>query len=275
MNVLYILDFYVKNHLSLSKVDYLDKLNHLTYFANQPINIQSVVDYCQFRTLQGVKNSTINRELNIIRAAINFYNKHNDTNLKNPFNGFNLFESDYLPRYLTADECKRLLNASLLYAGDSHQLYHFINLALNTGCRSGELKTLKWDAVDFDNSYMTVRNSLSKNRKTIHKPLNYQALLSLKELSNGSEWVFYSTRTGKNRSTFKKAFAWTCDKADLGHVRIHDLRHTFASLLVQNGVPLYHVMQLLGHSDIKTTQKYAHLSPNNLAHVVDSLPQFA
>lgn len=273
MNLLDILDFYDRNHLQLTGVDYHDKLNILYYFADKSPNIQTVVDYCQLRSLQGVKNATINRELNIIRAAINFYNKNNDDNVKNPFNGFNLFEADYLPRYLSPNECSRLLEASKSY--NNEQLYHFINLALNTGCRSGELKQLTWESVNIDKRYMVVRNSLSKNRKTIYKPLNNQAMTSIQALHNGSQWVFYNEQTRQHRKTFRKGFITSCERAKLGHVRIHDLRHTFASLLVQNGVPLYHVMQLLGHSDIKTTQKYAHLSPNNLAHVVDSLPQFA
>ena len=100
-----------------------------------------------------------------------------------------------------------------------------------------------------------------------------QSLLAL-QLNNNSDWVFFNHDTGNRRITFQKGFKKAVDLAGLGNVRIHDLRHTFASILVQNGTPLYHVMQLLGHSDIKTTQKYAHLSNSNLQNVVNSIPIF-
>lgn len=63
------------------------------------------------------------------------------------------------------------------------------------------------------------------------------------------------------------------DRAGIGHVRIHDLRHTFASFLIRQGIPLYHVSQLLGHSDIRITQRYAHLAPDYLRECLNVLPQ--
>lgn len=275
MNLLYVIDFYVKNSLIFTGVNYDDKLCHFDYLAGKLLTVQTITDYCQYRALQGVKNATINRELTIIRSAVNFYNKHHDNQLKNPLNGFKLFEEDFIPRYLSPTECAKLLRAARGYANND-QLYHFINLLLNTGCRRGELLKLQWSNVHIANKYLTVKNSLSKNRKTIHKPLNHaaiQSLLALK-LDNNSDWVFFNHDTGNRRITFQKGFKKAVDLAGLGNVRIHDLRHTFASILVQNGTPLYHVMQLLGHSDIKTTQKYAHLSNSNLQNVVNSIPIF-
>lgn len=275
MNLLYVLDFYVKHSLDHTGVNYDDKLCHFGFFAGKILTISTISEYCQYRSLQGVKNATINRELTIVRSAVNFYNKHHDTQLKNPLNGFKLFEQEFIPRYLSPQECSKLLSHAKGYNAND-QLYHFINLLLNTGCRSGELLTLAWDNVHLDNQYLTVLNSLSKNRKTIHKPLNQSAVQSLEYLKNDnpSPWVFYNANTGKRRATFQVGFKKATDRAKLGKLRIHDLRHTFASILVQNGTPLYHVMQLLGHSDIKTTQKYAHLSKNNLQHVVNALPCF-
>lgn len=273
MNLLYILDFYVKHSLSFTGVNYDDKLCHFDFFAGKTLTINTITEYCQHRSLQGVKNATINRELTIVRSAVNFHNKHHDSQLKNPLNGFKLFEQEFIPRYLTPQECSQLLSHAKGYNAND-QLYHFINLLLNTGCRSGELLTLTWDNVHLDNQYLTVLNSLSKNRKTIHKPLNQSAIQSLEYLKNPSPWVFYNEITGKRRATFQAGFKKTVERAKLGEVRIHDLRHTFASILVQQGTPLYHVMQLLGHSDIKTTQKYAHLSKNNLQDVVRTLPNF-
>ena len=275
MNLLHIIDFYYQNSLKLTGVNYDDKLAHLGFFAGKTATIDVITDYCSHRTLQGVKNATINRELTIVRSAINFYNRHHDTQIKNHLNGFKLFETDYLPRFLNPIECRKLLTACRGY-NDNDQLYHFVNLLLNTGARSGELLTLTWDNVRIDHKHLTIINSLSKNRRTIHKPLNNPAVSSLQALQRGnhSNWVFYNNRTNNRRKTFRQGFLQAVDKSGIGSVRIHDLRHTFASILVQQGVPIYHVMQLLGHSNIKTTQKYAHLSPNNLLNVVQSLPSF-
>lgn len=105
MSLLYILDFYVKNSLSLGKVNYDEKFNHLAYFFGKPLNIDTITDYCLYRTLQGVKNTTINRELTILRSAVNFYNKHHKKELKNPLNNFKFFETDFTPHHLTPQEC--------------------------------------------------------------------------------------------------------------------------------------------------------------------------
>lgn len=275
MNLLYILDFYVKNSLDFTGVNYGDKLCHFDFFAGKTLTVETITEYCQYRALQGVKNATINRELTIVRSAVNFHNKHHDHQIRNPLNGFKLFEEEFIPRYLTVKQCQDLLVQAKGYNGND-QLYHFINLLLNTGCRRGELLKLEWKNVHLEQRYLTVLNSLSKNRKTIHKPLNDSALKSLQALkqNNPSPWVFYNEQTGQRRVTFQSAFKKAVERANIGQVRIHDLRHTFASVLVQQGTPLYHVMQLLGHSDIKTTQKYAHLGKNNLEDVVKSLPNF-
>lgn len=267
MNFLAILDFYSRNGLYQSKHDYLDKLNHLMFFAGRTsINIDDVHDYCTLRTLQGVKNATINRELTIARSAINYYNKHNDSNVKNPFNGFNLFESDFIPRYLNVKECGLLLETCKQYSNP--MFYAYVALLLNIGCRSGELLTLQWDNVYLDDKYLIIRNSLSKNKKTVYKPLNLQAINVFNEFEcRRGQWVFLNHRTNDRYKSFRRAWLWTKERSGLD-CRIHDLRHTFASLLVSQGVPLYHVSQLLGHSDTRITQRYAHLSPDNLLDVV-------
>lgn len=268
-----IMKFYQDNGLYQSNHDYKDKVNNLVFFYQfEKIGIEQIHDYCTMRALQGVKNATINREITVIRSAINYYNKHHDDKIINPFNGFNLFESDFMPRYLNEWECNRLLKATLDY--DNQMLHNFVMLCLNTGCRAGELTKLKWENVHFDKKYMTIRNALSKNKKTVHKPLNAKSLYALERLKNNSEWVFYNAQTNKNIVSFRRGFEGAVKRSGIGHLRIHDLRHTFASFLVQNGVPLYHVMQLLGHSDIRITQKYAHLSQHNLSSVLHNLPNF-
>lgn len=275
MDIQAILDYYSKNGLYQSNHDYADKLKYLVWFCQfDKINIDHIIDYCTFRKLAGVKNSTINRELTVVRSAINYYLKHNnDADFKNPFNRFKLFENDFIPRFLTHNECSLLLESSLHY--NNHQLHDFILLALNTGCRASELTKLTWDNVYIDQKYFIIRNSLSKNKKTVYKPLNQVSIDALKRLKTHNYYVFYNKRTNKNIRSFRRGFEFAVDRSRLGKVRIHDLRHTFASFLVKQGVPLYHVSTLLGHSDIRVTQKYAHLAPEHLQHVLQFLPTFS
>lgn len=269
MNFLFILDFYLKNGLYQSKHDYPEKFNHLLYFAGlSQISIEHIHAYCDKRKADGVKNATINRELTIARSAINYYNKHHDTNVKNPFNGFKLFEEDFIPTYLNKDDCQRLLQACKRYGNGVFSAY--IALLIYTGCRAGELITLQWENVYLDEGYFIIRNSLSKNKKTVYKPLNdkaRQVLQELKDAKLSNQWVFVNVNTGTHYKSFKKPWATVLQMAQLD-IRMHDLRHTFASLLIQQGVPIYHVSQLLGHSDTRITQRYAHLGKNNLSDVV-------
>lgn len=267
-----VLDYYFKYRLYFTGIDYSDKLNHLSFFYDEIISIQTITHYCQHRKNMGVKNTTINRELNIIRSAINFYNKHHEANIKNPFNGFKLFETEFFPRYLTLSECKNLVCHAKAYPNP--YFYAYIALLLNTGSRSGEILSLDWDMIDLSRKIMTIKNSLSKNKKTQHKPLNQAALDALHSIKNHDTIVFYNEVKYARYKTFRRAWLDTTQKANLQGIRIHDLRHTFASLLIEQGIPIYHISTLLGHSDIRITQRYAHLSNQTLHNVVGLLPTF-
>lgn len=268
-----VLEFYQIHGLFDKKHYYDDKFAYLQFFIDKPLNIETLHAYCTYRQKHGVKNSTINRELTILRSAINFYNKHHDCNIKNIVNGFKLFEEDYQPRYLSKDECERLLKAAAQYP--NRAFYAYIVLLLNTGSRSSEILTLTWENIDFERKILTIRNSLSKSKKTQYKPINQVCI----DILNNLEYyhpkiVLYNHITDKPYRTFRRAWLETLDKANLGAVRIHDLRHTFASLLIERGAPLYHVSTLLGHSDTRITQRYAHLSNKALHDVLALLPNF-
>lgn len=272
MNVQNILDFYARNGLYESKHAYVEKFNSLQWFCQfDSIGIQHVYDYCDLRRSQGVKNSTINREITVIRSAFSYYLKHQNANFKNVFLGFDLFEEDYLPRYLSESECLTFLRCAREYS----QVFHdFILLLLNTGCRRGELLSLRWENVFLDDRYFVIRNSLSKNKKTIYKPLTNDSIEALKRLNNSSPYVFFNDKTGKPYTGFRRALLTCIERSEVKPFRIHDLRHTFASFLVKKGIPIYHVSTLLGHSDTRITQKYAHLAPRYLHSCMDSLPSF-
>ena len=278
LNVREILSFYKENALFTSTNNYDEKFLSLEFFYDfDEITIEVINQYCAYRSSQGVKNSTINREITVMRSAFNFYLKHkHHANFKNVFLGFRLFEKDFIPKYLNEVQCRKLLFLAKKY--ENPMLHDYILLLLNTGCRSGEILSLKWENVFIDDRYIIIRNSLSKNGKTIYKPLTIDCVFALARIqatNPDTEYVFFNRLTGKPYTTFRRGFKTLAERIGVPDLRIHDLRHTFASFLVQKGVPIYQVSTLLGHSDTRITQRYAHISPNYLHDALKALPTFS
>jgi integrase len=141
-------------------------------------------------------------------------------------------------------------------------------LSMNTGLRRGELLALRWESVDFGLRLLTVDGRTAKNRQTRHVPLNESAtrlLTQWQEQVGGKQRVFEVT-TG-----FKSAWAPLLKRATITKFRWHDLRHHFASRLVQKGVPLNTVRVLLGHSSVGMSLRYAHLAPDQRREAVAKL----
>lgn len=147
-------------------------------------------------------------------------------------------------------------------------------VALNTGIRRGELFSLKWSDVDLDSSLLTVVAGSSKSGQTRRIPLNSEALSILKTWHERQErhcgLVFPGT-DGARLTNITKSWGGVIKLAKLVGFNFHDLRHTFASRLVQAGVDLNTVRTLLGHSEIATTLIYAHLAPANLRAAVERI----
>jgi integrase len=144
-------------------------------------------------------------------------------------------------------------------------------LSINTGVRRGEAFNLTWADVDLKNKLITVEGDTSKSGQTRHIPLNREALDTLtkwKEQGAGKGFVFPG-RSGNRLDNVKKSWAGLLALAKIERFRWHDLRHTFASKLVMAGVPLNTVRDLMGHSDIKMTLRYAHLAPGTKAAAVE------
>lgn len=152
-----------------------------------------------------------------------------------------------------------------------------IRIALVTGLRQGEERGLKWDDVDFHGRLLHVRRSLSqdgtqarppKSNRTRRVSLSDGAMQALKsqraDSMMKSPWVFCDKDGGPlTRAKFEHQLIVACRRAGLRKLRWHDLRHSFASHLTMAGVPLKVVQELLGHSTIGMTERYAHLAPDN------------
>lgn len=147
-------------------------------------------------------------------------------------------------------------------------------IALNTGMRRGELFNLAWSDVDMSGRIVTIVGKTAKSGKTRHIPLNDEAfdvLLKWHGQRGNSELVFPSPDDGDRMGSIKTAWLRLMRSAKIGNFRFHDTRHDFASQLVMAGVDLNTVRELLGHSDIKMTLRYAHLAPQKLAAAVAML----
>ncbi len=172
-------------------------------------------------------------------------------------------------RYLSSEESDRLLTCCDRY------LREIVTFALHTGCRRGEILGLTWDQVDLKHGFILLDVTKSGKRREI--PINVTVRGVLQEIIRrlDSPHVFVNPETGKRYQDVKRSFGTACRKAGLKDFHFHDLRHTFASQLVMNGVDITTVSKLLGHNSLTMTLRYAHLAPNHLQNAVDVLSRLS
>ena len=146
-------------------------------------------------------------------------------------------------------------------------------LALNTGLRRGEIFKLSWSNVNLSSKQITVISTTAKSKKARYLPLNNEALAALKtwnKQTGSGEYVF-PNKDNQPLTNIKRSWTSLLDRAGITNFRFHDMRHDFASQLVMKGVSLYTVKDLLGHSTIQMTERYAHLAPKQLEDAVNLL----
>lgn len=148
-----------------------------------------------------------------------------------------------------------------------------ILLSLNTGMRQGEIFSLRWENVNLEHAMLTIEGAYAKSGKTRHIPLNTEALKVLQSWRQQSDNIdlVFSNKDGQRFNSVKKAWARILKSAKIKNFRWHDLRHHFASRLVMASVDLNTVRELLGHSDMAMTLRYAHLAPEHKASAVEKL----
>jgi integrase len=211
------------------------------------------------------KPATINRELICLSAIFREAVKRQYVSI-NPVRGVKLLPMDNkIVRYLSDDEEMALLGACNV------GLRPIVICALHTGMRKGEILKLTWDDVDLDQRLIRVQHT--KSRRTRYIPINTVLYGELKALPTykGVPFVFVNPDTEDQWCDEKIAWKYAIRKSKVKNFRFHDLRHTFASRLVQAGVQLKAVQELLGHASIEMTMRYAHLSPDDLRRAVEVL----
>ncbi len=265
---------YLENYAKPSKRSWKDDARilkgFLNYFGNVGLSSITPLRVESYRADRkgSVKDSTINREVTILKGlfskAVSW-----GKNAENPVKKVKLFkENNARTRFLEKGEIELLLKAS------SDWLRPIVMTALHTGMRKGEILNLTWDDVDFGNRILRVRDSKSKEARSIDMSLPLVSTLKALPQNAGSPYVFPDKRGnraglfGRIRGQFLRAVT----SAEIKDFRFHDLRHTFASHLAMQGVDLFTIGAFLGHkSGYRMTQRYAHLSPRHRQKAIQAL----
>lgn len=202
-----------------------------------------------------------NKQLAVLSKFFNWCEAHDliESN-SNPCKHVKKFKEKTRERYLDEDELVRLHNvlASAVEKSLANQVaVNALKLLMLTGARKGEVLSLKWDYVNFKDEVLNLPDSKT-GKKTI--VLSSAAVSLLKNIpKHNNPYVFCGKKPNANLVNLKGPWQRIREAAKLPDVRIHDLRHTFASHAINNGAPLETISKLLGHSQLKTTQRYAHL----------------
>ena len=244
----------LKNHLlpRLGK-KYLDE-----------ISLPDLLKIHNARREAGAAPGSINRMVVLIRYIYNLAIKWNTPGVKdNPSKSIPMMEeNNKKERYLTQPEAVRLYEA--VCSSENLMLKHIVPMLILTGARKREVLDAKW--ADFDVVRRVWRIPISKSGRARHIPLAEGALHILERLPRieGCEYPFANPTTKRPYANIFELWNTARCRAGLADVRLHNLRHSFASLLINQGRTLYEVQHLLGHTQVKTTQRYAHLSHDTL-----------
>ncbi|MCZ4271980.1 site-specific integrase [Maritalea porphyrae] len=264
---------FVKGYKRSWKSDESLYRNHIApVFGRQRMDAVTTADISKFHhglCALGYAPGSANRVLILLRYMYNLAAKWQVAGLeKNPSAGVELFRlNNEKQRFLTMDEVNQLFVE--IRRSPNRALEPIVSLLLLTGARKREVLDAQWADFDFNNRIWII--PITKSGKARKMPLSDEAIELLCGLkSKGkSVYLFPNPETAKPFRTIFYAWDTARKRAGLADVRMHDLRHSFASFLVNSGRSLYEVQRLLGHAHIKTTERYAHLSDETLSSAVN------
>lgn len=248
----------------------------LPWFAEKllcQVSSKLLAEYKVRRREEGAAPATINKELGMVRHAFNVAVREWEWCRESPMHRVAMEKVHNMrDRWLTVEEEKKLLIAATQW------LREIILFALHTGMRRGEILALQWQDVDLPRGVLVIMKSKNKERRTI--PLNVRVFELLmgkqpKSIEPGALVFTTSCGTRMNGRNLMRAFYSALEDAKIENFTFHDLRHTFATRLVQEGVDLYKVQRLLGHKTPAMTQRYAHHCPESLRDGVAVLDRLA
>jgi len=246
----------------ISKLDYWSK-----YLSDSPINSLSssqIIDGLS-NLPKHLSNATKNRYKAAISVVFTYAQRHFNL-VNNPVKNIPSYkENNARTRYLSNEEKTSLLEA----CRNSHwnKLYLIVLMAITTGARKGELERLKWSDIDFDRGLAYVHQT--KNGEPRVLPLTQQVLTEMVRVDRDAELIFNSSIKPTKAYEFRKEWIKALKRADIKDFRFHDLRHTCASYLAQNGASLLEIADVLGHKQIQMTKRYAHLCVSHKQKLIE------
>lgn len=212
--------------------------------------------------MKKVSKGTVNHDIKIIGIIFNWAVEHNLIKNNPAKEVKRLKVESKQPRFFSKEEIKLILSRC------PERLYAPFMILLHTGMRRGEVANLEWDDVDFERKVIKIRQKdgwLPKGKREREIPINevlYELLLKMRKESERSSVVDKNGVKRYDRALWEN-FWRLAKRLGVKNVNIHTFRHTFASYLIMSGVDLVTVKELLGHRDITTTMRYAHLRPSH------------
>lgn len=243
------------------------------YFGRNK-NIMSIkqidIDKFKLHLLQkGRSKSTVNRYLAGIKRAYNLL-IIDDLISYNPVKrGSMLDEDNKRSRYLSKEEWQRLKKEL------PETIYLIVVVALLTGFRLSNVLNLSWEQINLDMRFIELLKQENKGKKIIRQPISdnlYEVLLQMKPKKQG--YLFINPDTGKPYTTIKKSFKTALNNAGITDFTFHDLRRTFGTWLLQEGVDIRTIQVLLAHSNISTTERYLGTGVEIKKLAVDKIGKF-
>jgi integrase len=238
---------------------------HFAHLRPDQITREVCRAYVAERRKLGRKDATIRKEIEVVRAGLNFHKRGAEA----------IFELPRQPpandRFLTRHEARLLARA----ARSVPHIRAFIVLSLSTAARSSALLELTWDRVDFDRGRISLlmgnaEDAQRKNRAVVPMTKRARRYLSVLYVARTTDHVI--EYGGQRVLSVKKGFKTAARRAGLLDVTPHTLRHTAASWMAQDGVPMLQISRYLAHSDMRVTERrYAHLTPEHLRLAANSL----
>ncbi|MFC2164032.1 tyrosine-type recombinase/integrase [Acidobacteriota bacterium] len=267
-------DLFIENYSKVNKRSWKDDQYRLyrliDFFGNICLREITPLEIEKFKSMkinEGRAKATVNTYLKILKRMFNIaidwgYAKDNPARCVKLYS-----EKDCLKeRILSREEEERLLEAA------SEHLSPILIVALNTGMRRGEILNLKWSQVNFEKGEIRVVKTKSGSPRIVDMNSRLATvLLQLRNVNGGSSSVFINPKTGEPFTTVRRSFEAACKRADIQGLRFHDLRHTFASRLIEKGVDIIKVKELLGHSSVKVTERYTHSNREERKKAVELL----
>jgi len=236
------LELYSKQNKRSWKRDEYSLKPLLAFFKNKnlsDITPDSIEKYKKMRR-EEVSLATVNRELACLKTLFAKAVEWDKTE-NNPAKKVKLYkENNIKERILTPEEERKLLDAAAPHLKD------ILTIALNTGMRRNEILGLRWKDINFSKGYINIENSKSgKSRKV---PMNSLVLDTFRTMDKTKRYVFYNSHTKRCLKNISTSFKSACAEAKIKNLRLHDLRHTCATRMIEAGIDLVTVSKILGHS---------------------------